>query len=246
MMNQDTCDKMKRMKLYGMHNAFETILANPQADKLTADQLVAQLIDAESDDRYNRKISRLLKNAHLRYKALMEEIDYDEPRGLDRTLLNRLAECRYIDEAEHIILTGSTGVGKSHIACALGVQACYREYKVLYFNTSRLLAQLRMAKAEGTYLKLMQRIKTHSLLILDDFGLQPIDNQNSHILLEIVEDRYQIGSVIFTAQIPVEAWYEIIADKTLADAIMDRIVHRAHRIQLTGESMRKKLKKETK
>lgn len=141
------------------------------------------------------------------------------------------------------MITGSTGVGKSFIACALAYQACNTGYKVLYYNTSRLLSQLKLSKADGSYVRNMQKLQRHDLLILDDFGLQPIDPINSNILLELVEDRYNIGSLIITSQIPIDGWYELITEKTFADAIMDRIVHKAHSIELAGESMRKKRNK---
>ena len=193
----------------------------------------------------NRKIARLLKTARFRYKAAIEEIRFEAGRNLDREAIIRLAEGIYLDKAENIFITGSTGVGKSYLACAFGHQACFTGRRVMYFNTARLLAQLKLSKAEGTYVKTMRRIQRQDLVILDDFGLQPIDVTNSHILLEIVEDRYNIGSLIITAQVPVDKWYELIPDNTVADAIMDRIVHKAQRIELKGESMRKKKLKET-
>lgn len=242
-MNKNTLEKMQQMKLYGMHQLFKTVIDHPEDTGLSADELISQLVDAEFDDRYNRKINRLLKTAKFRYKAAMEEVDYNQQRNLDKTMLVRLAQCLYIDKAENILITGSTGVGKSYLACALGRQACYNEKKVMYFNTSRLLFKLKLAKAEGKYVREMRKLQRQHLLILDDFGLQSIDSQKSHILLEVVEDRYNIGSMIITSQIPVDRWYELIDEKTLADAIMDRIIHQGHNIDLKGESMRKKQSK---
>ena len=243
-MNKDTLAKMQQMKLYGMHLAFKSVVEHNGAPDLTPDQLVGHLIDAEYDDRYNRKIARLLKNARLRYKAAVEDILFEPQRALQRDALFRLAEGTYLEKAENIFITGSTGVGKSYIACALGHQACSQEKRVMYFNTARLFAQLKLSKADGSYVKAMRRIQCQHLIILDDFALQAIDATNSHILLEIVEDRYNIGSMIITSQIPQDKWYELFADKTLADAIMDRLVHHAHRIDIKGESMRKKQVKE--
>lgn len=243
MNNQETLEKMNKLKLYGMHRAFRTALDNDADTELTSDQLIGQLIDAEFDDRYERKIQRLLKAARFRYKAAIEEVVEDPERELDHTALNRLAEGEYIPKAENVLITGSTGVGKSYIACALGHQACYSAKRVMYFTTSRLLAQLRMAKSEGTYLKEMRKLQRQDLLILEDFGLEPIDPQNGRILLELVEDRYELGATIITSQVPVEGWYELIAEKTLADAVMDRLVHRAHKLDLKGASMRKKKEK---
>lgn len=239
-MNKHTLQRMQQMKLFGMHGAFKAVIEQHRDPGLTADQLIGQLVDAEYDDRYNRKITRLLRNAKLRYKAAMEDVVYDPQRHLDKDMLLRLAEGIYIEKAENILITGSTGVGKSYLACALAHQACCNERRVMYFITSRLLSQLKLSKAEGTYVKIMRKLQRQQLLILDDFGLQSIDPQNSHILLELIEDRYNMGSLIITSQIPVEGWYELIDEKTLADAIMDRIVHQSHRIELKGESMRKK------
>jgi len=242
-MNKETLSKMNQLKLYGMHYAFKTIVEENRHQELSSDQLIEQLVDAEYDDRHNRKITRLLRNAKLRHKAAVEDIVYDDHRQLDKDMVLRLAEGIYLEKTENILITGSTGVGKSFIACALAYQACNTGHKALYYNTSRLLSQLKLSKADGTYVRNMLKIQRHDLLILDDFGLQPIDPINSNILLELVEDRYDIGSLIITSQIPVEGWYELITEKTFADAIMDRIVHKAHTIELVGESMRKKRKK---
>lgn len=243
-MNKETLARMQQMKLYGMHLAFKSVVEQNGAPGLSADQLVGHLVDAEYDDRYNRKITRLLKNARLRYKAAVEDIVFDSQRNLDRELILRLAEGIYLEKAENIFITGSTGVGKSYLACALGHQACSNEKRVMYSNASRLFSQLKLAKADGSYVKVMRQIQRQSILILDDFGLQPLDAANSHILLEVVEDRYNIGSMIITSQVPVDRWYDLIPDTTVADAVMDRIVHKAHRIELKGESMRKKKVKE--
>lgn len=235
---------MQQMKLYGMHTAFKSVVEDNGAPGLSPDQLIGHLVDAEYDDRYNRKIARLLRTARLRYKSAIEDIRYEEGRNLDREAIIRLAEGMYLDKAENIFITGSTGVGKSYMACAFGHQACSAEHRVMYFNTARLLSQLKMSKADGTYVKTTRRIQRQRLIILDDFGLQPIDVTNSHILLEVVEDRYNIGSLIITSQVPVDKWYDLIPDNTVADAIMDRIVHKAHRIELKGDSMRKKRAKQ--
>jgi len=243
-MNKETLTRMQQMKLYGMHLAFKTVVEQNGAPGLTPDQLVGHLVDAEYDDRYNRKTARLLRNARLRYKAVIEEIHFDPHRKLDREQVIRLAEGLYLEKAENILITGSTGAGKSYLACALGHQACSAQHRVMYFSTSRLFSQLKLAKADGSYVKVMGQLQRQQILILDDFGLQPLDGPNSHILLEIVEDRYNIGSLIITSQVPVDQWYDLIPETTVADAVMDRIVHKAHRIELKGESMRKKKAKE--
>lgn len=237
---KDTLTKMQQMRLYGMHHAFKDVVEHNSAPGIGADDLVGQLVSAEFDDRYNRKIARLRSNARLRYKVAIEDITFEPGRNLDRDGLLRLAEGSYLTNNENILITGSTGVGKSYMACALGNQACQMEYRVIYFKTSRLLAQLKLCKADGSYIKMLRKLERQTLLILDDFGLQPIDPVNSYILMELVEDRYRSGSMIITSQVPVDKWYDLIQEKTLADAIMDRIIHKSHRIELEGESMQKK------
>ena len=242
-MNETTLSKMRQMKLFGMHDTFKTAIETGKSDSYTIDQFVAQMIEAEWDDRQNRKISRNIKYARFRYRASVENIIYDESRNIDRNKLVRLFECSFIDKGESLLITGSTGVGKSYIASALGYQACIEGYRVAYYNTAKLFARLRMAKGDGSYLKEISRLERQHLLILDDFGLQPLDSPNRLSLLEIIEDRHGKGSVLITSQVPVSGWYEIIGEKTVADAILDRLVHDAHRIELMGESMRKTRKR---
>ena len=237
-MNEITLTKMKQMKLYGMHSSFKTAIETGKSDNYTLDQFVSMIIDAEWDDKNNRKIERSIKNAKFHYKASVESIVYDESRNIDQTKLLRLAECDFIDKNGNILITGSTGVGKSYIATAIGYQACIEGYKVIYYNTTKLFSKLKMAKADGSYLKELSKIERQDLLILDDFGLQPLDNQNRIALLEIIEDRNNKGSVIVTSQVPVQSWYDTIGEKTIADAILDRLIHGSNRIDLKGESMR--------
>jgi len=239
-MNEITLTRMKQLKLYGMHSAFKTAIETGKTDNYTLDQFVSMIIDAEWDDRNNRKISRAIQNAKFRYKSSIENIIYDEVRNIDKTKLLRLAECNFIDKNENILITGSTGSGKSFLATSIAYQACIEGYKVIYFNTTKLFSKLKLAKADGTYLKELAKIEKHQLIILDDFGLQPLDSQNRIALLEIIEDRNNKGSIIVTSQVPVQGWYETIGEKTIADAILDRLIHQSHRIELTGESMRKK------
>lgn len=239
-MNDQTMNKMKTMKLYGMVRAFRTSLESGNADKWTADELLSMLIDSEWDDRYNRKLDRNLKNAKFRYKAAVEQINFDTPRELNKNHVLRLADCDFIGKKENVIITGSTGIGKSYIASALGHQACSLGYKVAYEHTSKLFARLKMAKADGTYLKEVTKMEKQELLIIDDFGIQPLDQQNRNTLMEIIEDRHGKRSTVFTSQVPVNKWHEVIGEQTIADAILDRIIHVAHRLELKGESMRKK------
>ena len=173
-MNETTLSKMKQMKLYGMHGAFRTAIETGKTDDYTLDQFLSMVIDAEWDDKLNRKIERAIKNARFHYKSSIENIIYDETRNIDKNTILRLAECEFVEKTENILITGSTGVGKSYIATALGYQACIEGYKVMYFNTSKLFAKLKMAKADGSYLKELAKIERQHVIILDDFGLQPL------------------------------------------------------------------------
>lgn len=239
-MNETTLTKMRQMKLFGMYGAFKSAIETGKTDNYTMDEFVAHITEAEWDDRQNRKISRTIGNARFRFKASIEGITYDPSRNIDKNKIIRLAQCDYINKAENILITGSTGVGKSYLATSLGHQACIEGYRVMYFNMDKLFARLKMAKADGSYIKEMAKIERQHLVILDDFGLQQLDNQNRLSLLEIIEDRNNKKSMIITSQLPVERWYDIIGEKTVADAIMDRLVYQSHRIELKGESMRKK------
>ena len=241
-MNESTLVRMNQMKLYGMHGAFKTAIETGKTDHYTIDQFMAMLIQSEWDDRNNRKTDRMVKNARFHYNASVEDIIYDDSRNINRNSIIRLADCEYIKQNENLLITGSTGVGKSYIATALGYQACIEGYRVMYYNTTKLFAKLKMAKADGSYLKEMAKLERQHLIILDDFGLQPLDNQSRLILMELIEDRNCKGSVMVTSQIPVKGWYNLIGEKTIADAIMDRLVHQSHRIELAGESMRRKKK----
>lgn len=239
-MNEQTMEKMKTMKLHGMVRAFRTSLESGYAQQGTADELLSMLIDSEWDERYNRKLNRNLKNARFRYRASVEQIDFDTARELDKNYILRLADCGFINKKENVLIIGSTGIGKSFIASAIGHQACSLGYKVLYEHTAKLFARLKMAKADGTYLKEITKMEKQDLLIIDDFGIQPLDQQSRTTLMEIIEDRHGKHSTIFTSQIPVHKWHEVIGEQTIADAILDRVVHVAHRLELKGESMRKK------
>lgn len=238
-MTQETLDKIKRLKLSGMARAYQTSLENNILSKLSADELITMLVESEWDDRQNRNIERRLHNAKFRYQSSIENIDYESDRNLDRNQMMRFAECTYIRKQENILITGSTGIGKSHIATALGHQACTQGFKVYYANMAKLFSRLKMGKADGSYMREISRIERQDLLILDDFGLLPIDNQNRSALMEIIEDRHKKSSMIITSQLPINCWHEVIGEKTIADAILDRIVHDAHRIDLKGESLRK-------
>ena len=244
-MNATTLEKMRKMKFFGMFRTFKTSLESGKLEDYTADEMVANLIEAEWDDRQNRNIERHLKNARFRYKAALEELHYHTGRNIDKNLIMRFAECKFIDKNENVLITGSTGIGKSYIASALGHQACSLGYKVAYHNTAKLFGKLKMAKADGSYIKEVARIERQHLLILDDFGIQPLDGPSRAILMEIIEDRHGKSSTIITSQVPVNKWHDIIGEKTVADAILDRIIHEAHRLDLKGESLRKKSSEST-
>lgn len=238
-MNQETLDKMRQMRLLGMYNAFKTSMESFKTESMTTDQFVAWLVSNEWDDRCNRMIERLIKQASFRYKASLEEVDYSLERGLERNLLERLAELSFVKESRDLFITGSSGTGKSYIATAPGYRVCQKGMKVLHANTARLMGQLKMAKAKGTISQELKKIERADLLVLDDFGIQPFDAGGRMNLMDIVEDRHGKKSRLITSQVPVKDWYDIIGEKTIADAVLDRIVHQAIRIELHGDSIRK-------
>lgn len=238
-MLEKNLEQMNQMKFYGMATAYQSVIQGKQS--FTNDELVSMLIQAEWEDREARKIRRHLKAARFRYHAAVEEITYDHPdRKLDKTIMTRLTDCSFIKRHENILITGPTGIGKSFISSALGNQACHQGYKVLYFNTQKLFTRLKMSKADGSYIREINRIEKQDLLVLDDFGLQEMDNPTRMAFLEIIEDRHDIKSTIISSQLPVKKWYDVIGESTIADAILDRLVNGAHRIDLEGDSLRKK------
>jgi DNA replication protein DnaC len=243
-MNETTLEKMRKMRFFGMHRAFKTNLESGKGETYTPDEMVAHLIEAEWDDRQNRTIERGVKNARFRYKAALEDILYHTDRNIDKNQIMRFTDCTFIDKHENILITGSTGIGKSFISSALGHHACSMGHKVAYFSVPKLFGRLKMAKADGSYMKDIAKIERQNLLILDDFGIQPFDTQGRAALLEIIEDRHGKSSLIITSQVPVNKWHDVIGEKTVADAILDRIIHDAHRLELKGESLRKKLAKQ--
>lgn len=239
-MNTETLDKMRKMKLHGMYRAFKISIESGKQESYTPDEIVAHLVEAEYEDRHNRSINLKVTNAKFRYKASLEEMNYHADRNIDRNQVMRFSDCSFIDKNENLIITGSTGIGKSYIASALGHHACSLGYRVAYFNTPKLFAKLKLAKADGTYMKEITRIERQHLLILDDFGIQPFDAQSRSALMELVEDRHNKGSLIITSQLPVSTWHDLIGEQTVADAILDRIIHNAHRMELKGESLRRR------
>jgi DNA replication protein DnaC len=236
---QEILDKMRQMRLNGMARAFQHTLDGGRNERYTPDEMLTHLIESEWDERHNRKLDRSLKDARFRYKASVEALNFDDNR-LDKNQITRLATCEFIKRKENIILTGSTGIGKSFVASAIGHQACALGFRVLYQHSTKLFARMKIAKADGTYLKELSRIERQQVLIIDDFGIQPLDAQGRSALMEIVEDRHGKSSTILTSQVPVSLWHEIIGEQTIADAILDWLVHDAHRIDMKGESLRRK------
>ena len=238
-MNSTVLNKMSHMKFYGMQQTYKTLLDTNQHHSLTNDEIVSMLIQAEWEDRENRKINRYIKTARFRYGANIEDVDFTTKRGLDKTQLLRLADGSFIQKKENLLIVGPTGVGKSYIGSALGHQAGVQGYRTLYFNAQKLFPQLNIFKADGTYLKQISRIERHDLLIIDDWGLEPLKAAQRNDLMEIMDDRHGASSTLVISQLPTDEWYQSIGDNTLADAILDRLMHNAHRIKLKGESMRK-------
>lgn len=243
--NQATISKMKELKLHGMVSAFQSTLETGLTSNYTFDELLTYLVDSEWEYRNNRRRERLRKAAGFRYTSSFTEIDFNLGRNLDKNQILRFSDSSWISEHKDLIITGPTGVGKSFIGSALGHQACEHGFKVMYQLTSRLFTDLKEAKRDGTYHKKLLKIYKADLLILEDFGLSSFTNESRLALLDILEDRHGRKSTIYLSQLPVVSWHELIGDSTIADAIMDRIVHGSYRIDLKGESIRKKLHQKT-
>lgn len=241
-MTHEILQLMQKLKLTGMRASFQAIMETKNSNTVTNDEFINLLLQAEWEDRENKKLTRRLQNARFRYRASMEEIDYITNRGIDKTLLLRLSDLSFIKKPENVIITGPTGVGKSYLSTAIGHQACLMGYRVAYHSAQKLFAILRMSRADESYLKQIKQIEKQDLLIIDDFGMQPLDQNTRMMLMEIIEDRHQDKSTIIASQIPVDKWHEVIGENTIADAILDRLVHTSYRIDLKGESLRKKKK----
>jgi len=233
--------QLGQLRLHGMNHSWKAMLETRQYTELSLEDGLEILLQSELQERENRRFDRLQKTARFRYQASIEEIRFDASRGIDRSLITRLATGQYLSNGESVLVTGATGCGKSFIASALGHQACAQGYKVIYFNTQKLLMKTKMARAEGTIFKLFEGLSKAALLILDDFGLTHLEHQQQLDLMEIIEDRHAKSSTIIASQLPVSSWFDVIGEETIADAILDRLVHTSHRIELKGESLRKKL-----
>jgi len=235
----NTLQSMRNLRLTGMADRYEAIFTMPSHQRPQSDVLLAQLLEAEDLYRNHRKSTLAIKNAKFRYQASVQELSFISSRNLDKDAIIGLSDCSFIDRGENILITGATGCGKSYLASALGHQACILGKKVAYFSLPKLLNKLKTDKIDGAFRKEMQRIESKHLLILDDWGLTPLDTQAKLALLQIIEDRHNKYATIITSQLPVATWHQYIDDNTIADAILDRIIHQAIRINLEGESMRK-------
>ncbi len=245
MLTQPIFDKLQQLRFYGMLKALEEQMQMPDIDTLGFEERFGLLLDREMTVREDRRLKTRLRKAKLRQHACVEDVDFRHPRKLDKTLFMGLTDCRWLKEHNNVLVIGPTGVGKTYLACALAQKACREGYSSLYFRLPRLLHKLSIAKADGRYDKLLGGIGRTDLLVLDDWGLDKFVKEQRHDLLEILEDRHGLRSTLITSQLPVKHWHEIIGDPTLADAILDRLVHNAYKLVLEGESMRKKQSKLT-
>jgi len=232
-------DRLQTLRFFGMLSALEEQMKMPDIEKLSFEDRFGLIVDRETADRQNRRFNTRLRKAKLRQNACIEDIDFRHQRCLDKSLIMQLASGQWIKEANNVLIIGPTGVGKTYIACALAHKACQLDYSTMYFRLPRLLQQLDVAKGDGRYAKMLKSFAKTDLFVIDDWGLKKLIKEQSHDLLEIFEDRHRLRSTLITSQLPVEHWHEIIGNPTLADAILDRLVHNAYRINLKGESMRK-------
>jgi DNA replication protein DnaC len=239
LLTHPTLDQLHQLGLHGMAKAFADIEAGGEAASLGHTEWLALLLEREASLRRDKRLSKRLQYAKLRQQACVEDIDYRTPRGLDRSLLTMLVEGQWIADHANLLICGPSGVGKSWLASALGHKACRDNHSVLYQRIPKLFADLSLARGDGRYARIQRSLGGVQLLILDDWGLEPLDAAARHDLLEILEERYGCRSTIITSQIPVDKWHELIGDPTYADAILDRIVHNAHRINLAGHSLRR-------
>lgn len=240
MNTQITLDHLSELKLQGMSRAYQAVLSMPVQEQPSLNQFMARLAEAEIQHRSQKKTEMFLLQSKLRYNAVLEQVYCNTNRNLSRENLMAIADCSFIERSENLLITGATGCGKSFLACAIGRQACTFGYRTLYFGINRFLEKISSSKLDGSFIKLLNQIEKTHLLILDDFGLHPLDTITRLALLQILEDRYGKKSVIITSQLPVANWYEYIGESTIADAIMDRLAVNAHRFDLKGDSLRKK------
>ena len=240
MLLHPTLEKLTTMRFSGMAAALEEQMKMDGLNDISFEERLGLLLDHEQAVRENRRLKTRLRKAKLRQNGSIEDIDFRHPRGLDKSLVLRLSECQWIKDHNSLIITGPTGVGKSFLACAFAQKACREGFNTLYLRMTKLFEDLSLAKGDGRYLKLLTSFAKADLLVLDDYGLVPLNQEQRHDFLEILEDRHDLKSTLVTSQLPIEHWHEQIGDPTLADAILDRLVHNAHKIKLEGDSLRKK------
>jgi len=240
MLTNPTLDKLQRLRLTGMYDAYREQLESSRYDALGFDERFALLLDCQEAEQDTRRLQARLKKAKLRQNACVEDIDYRTSRGLDKPLVQALAQCHWLRAHENCIITGPTGAGKSYLACAFGNQACRRGFTVRHFRAQRLFQELAVARATGRYERMLRGLLRTDLIIIDDWGTSLLTDEERRDLFEVMEDRYDRASTLIAAQVPIEHWHETIGDPTLADAILDRLIHNAHTITLKGESMRKR------
>lgn len=242
MIINETKEKLVRMRLSGLLKAFEEQQATADINGLSFEERLGLLVEREYLERENRKLGNRLKQSRLKSEAIFEDIDFRSSRGLDKSMILSLASCNWVALKQNVIMTGPTGIGKTYLASSLAQKACREGYSSIYYRTTRLFEELDLARCDGTHMKLRDRLGTKDVLVLDDWGLQSLNEQQSRDLAEIMEDRYDLRSTIIVSQVPIKSWHELITNPTVADAILDRLVHNAHKIELQGGSMRKQLK----
>lgn len=239
MLIHQTAEKLRQMKLYGMAELLLNQQSQTAAGELSFEERLGLLVDYEWTHRQNKRLARLLKKAKLKIQACLEDIDYQHPRNLDRSVLAHLASCQWLLSGQNVLISGPTGVGKTYIACALANMACRQGFSARYFRLSKLLMELNICKADGSLPKFMNQLAKVELLVIDDWGLAPLSSEECRDFLDIIDDRVNVCSTIIAGQLPVEHWHEMMQDPTVADAILDRLIHNAHKLKLNGDTMRK-------
>jgi len=239
MLNEQTIEKLYHMKLNGMAEAFKEQILQPDLAQMSFEERFALVVERHWTWKEDRRMKRLLSLAKLKINACIEDIDYRAPRGLQKSVILQLSSCDWVRNAHNVIITGPTGAGKTYLACALANRACRMGLSAFYIRIPNLFQELAIARADGSYSKIMKKLLRAKVLVLDDLGLSPMSAQERRDLLEVVEDRHGLTSTIVAAQLPIEHWHENIRDPTIADAVLDRLVHNAYKINLKGESMRK-------
>lgn len=232
--------QLSQLRLHGMSRSWQALLETRRHYELSLSEGLELLLQAEEQERKNKRFDRLQKHARFRYQASVEELQFEASRGLDKALISTLATGEYVSKGETVLITGATGCGKSFLASALGHQACSHGHKVIYYNLQKLLLKAKMSRLDGTIIKFFDTLSKANLLIIDDFGLTHLDQQQQLDLMEMIEDRHGKSATIIASQLPVSSWYDVIGEETIADAILDRLVHLSYRIELKGESLRKK------